>query len=171
MLPLRPLAVVLSLAIASAAFAQPLPQTQPSPPAAPPPYGLSLTLDQARRAVAAAEAEATRNGWSMAIAVVDAGGRLVLFQRMDGTQLGSLDPAVGKAVTAVNYRRPTKALEDGVAGGGAGLQLLAVPGLLPVNGGFPIVLDGRVVGGIGASGARTAQDAQVAKAGLDAVAP
>jgi uncharacterized protein GlcG (DUF336 family) len=135
---------------------------------APPAYGAPITLDAAKKALAAAEAEAKKNGWFMAIAVVDSGSRLVAFSRMDNTQLGSIDIALGKATTANNLRRPTKALQDGIAQGGANLRLLSVPGVMTLEGGVPIVADGKIIGAIGVSGAASNQDAQCAEAGIAA---
>ena len=134
------------------------------------PYGVSVTLEQARRIVAAGEAKARKNGWVEAMVVVDNGGHLVLFERMEGLQYGSIDPAIAKARSAVNFKRSTKALQDLIADGGASLQLLAVPGLLAAEGGLPIVVDGYIVGGFGVSGGPTAQDGQVATAGLESLA-
>jgi glc operon protein GlcG len=139
-------------------------------PAAPPSYGAPITLDLAKKAVAAAEAEATKNGWSMAIAVVDSGSKLVAFARMDNTQLGSIDIAMGKATTSNNLKRPTKALQDGVAQGGVNLRLIGQPGITPLEGAVPILIDGKIVGAIGVSGALSSQDAQCAMAGAAAAA-
>ncbi|HEV8307607.1 MAG TPA: heme-binding protein [Methylomirabilota bacterium] len=133
------------------------------------PYGTPITLEQAKAAMAAAEAEAKKNNWPVAIAIVDSGGHLVMLHRLDNTQFASIEIAKGKAVTAVNFRRPSKALEDAIAGGGAGLRLLRVDGLTPLEGGVLIVVDGKIVGGIGVSGVTSGQDAQVARAGADAV--
>ncbi|MBW8267928.1 GlcG/HbpS family heme-binding protein [Caldovatus aquaticus] len=155
-------ATALALALAAApALAQ---------PAGPPQYGAPIGLEAARRAMAAAEAEAMRNNWPVAIAIVDSGGHLVMLHRLDSTQIGSIRIAEGKARTALEFRRPTKALEDVVAGGGAGLRLLAVEGLTPLEGGVPIEIGGRIVGAIGVSGVLSAQDAQVARAGAAAAA-
>ncbi len=132
----------------------------------PAPYGPALSHDQARRAAAAAEAEARRNNWNVAIAIVDAAGELILFHRLDQTQPASLDIAIGKARTAARYRRPTKVLEDAVAGGRT--VLLALDGI-PLEGGLPIVVDGRVIGAVGVSGVTSQQDAQVAQAAIDAL--
>jgi glc operon protein GlcG len=140
----------------------------PAPPAPPMPYGPSVGLDAAKKAVAAAEAEAKKNGWWMAIAVVDTAGRLVAFERMDNTQMGSIDIALGKATTANNLKRPTKALQDIIAQGGAGMRFLAVPGALPIEGGLPLVADGKIIGAIGVSGAASNQDAECAAAGAAA---
>jgi len=135
---------------------------------APPAYGAPITLDAAKKALAAAEAEAKKNGWFMAIAVVDSGSRLVAFSRMDGAQLGSIDIAMGKAMTANNLRRPTKDLQDLVGQGGPNLRLLAAPGVTPLEGAVPIIADGEVIGAIGVSGAASKQDAQCAMAGAAA---
>jgi uncharacterized protein GlcG (DUF336 family) len=120
-------------------------------------------------AQAPAQAEARKNNWNVVIAIVDSGGHLVSLQRLDNTQYGSIDIAKGKATTAVSLRRPTKALEDAIAGGGVGLRLLRVEGITPLEGGIPIVVDGKIIGGIGVSGVTSAQDAQIAKAGADAL--
>jgi len=134
----------------------------------PPVYGPAIGLDAARKAVAAAEAEAKQNSWPMAIAVVDTAGRLVAFERLDNTQIASLDIAIEKAKTANNLKRPTKALQDALAQGGASLRLLAVPGVLPIEGGVPIMSDGKVIGAIGVSGMASDQDAKCAMAGAAA---
>ena len=139
-------------------------------PAPPPAYGLGISLDAAKKALAAAEAEAKKNNWPVAIAVVDSAAKLVAFSRLDNTQLGSVDIAIGKAVTANNLRRPTKALQDGIAQGGVNLRLLAVPGVMPLEGGVPIIVDGKVVGAIGVSGVASNQDAECAMAGAAAAA-
>ena len=132
----------------------------------PPPYGLSINIEQAKKAMAAAEAEARKNNWQVVISIVDTGGHLVMLQRLDA-QNASVDIATGKARTAVNFRRPTKALEDGLAANGSALRILAVPGITPLQGGLPIVVVGKIIGGIGVSGVLATQDEVVAKAGLD----
>ena len=104
----------------------------------------------------------------MAVAVVDAGGFLVYFERMPDTQLGSVEVAQEKAKSAALFRRPTKAFQDTLAGGGAGMRILALTGAVPVDGGFPIIVDGKVIGAIGASGGSSEQDAQTAQAGVTA---
>ena len=141
----------------------------PASPAAPPPYGLPLTLAQAKRVMAAAEQEANANGWPVVIAIVDAGAHLVLLQRLENAQLGSVPIAQQKAATAVKFRRDTKVLDDQLAAGGAALHLLMLEGLCACEGGVPLLLDGRVVGGIGVSGVRSGQDAQIAAAGARAL--
>jgi glc operon protein GlcG len=133
------------------------------------PYGPPLTLAQAKRMMAAAEVMAEANAWPVAIVIADASGDVVLALKRDQTQHSSLSIATGKALTAVNFRRPTKVFQDGIAAGGEGLRFLAVPGVTPLEGGFPIVVDGQIVGGIGVSGVLSMQDSQVAQAGLAAL--
>ena len=128
-----------------------------------------LSIEAAKRMVAAAEAEARKNGWNVSIAVVDAAGELLLFHRMDDAPLTSVAISQGKARTAARFRRPTKALEDAVAGGR--VALLAFEGLVPVEGGVPVSAGGKVLGGIGVSGVTSQQDAQVAQAGAAALSP
>ncbi|MGA7486389.1 MAG: heme-binding protein [Xanthobacteraceae bacterium] len=138
---------------------------------APPPttaYGPPITFESAKKAMTAAEAEALRNRWGVAIAVVDSGANLVMLHRLDNAQLSSARIAEQKARSAVEFRRPTKALEDAVAGGGVGLRVLTF-GACVAEGGVPIVADGRIIGAIGVSGVASHQDAQVAQAGADAV--
>ncbi len=140
-----------------------------TPPAPPPAYGAPITHEQAKKVMAGAEAEAKKNNWGMAIMILDSGGSLVMMQRLDGTQLGSIDVARDKAWSAVAFRRPTKAFEDAVSQGGANLRLLRLTGASPFEGGLPIVVDGKVIGSIGVSGGTAPQDGQVAKAGVDAL--
>jgi len=138
--------------------------------AAPPstPYGAPITLTAAKQAMAAAEAEAARNGWGVAIAIVDSGANLVMLHRLDNAQLSSVRIAEAKAKTAAEFRRPTKVFEDALAGGGIGLRVLTF-GASAAEGGVPIVSGGAIVGAIGVSGVQSHQDAQVAQAGADAV--
>ncbi len=124
----------------------------------------TLTLEAAKQIVAAAEAEAKKNNWTMVICVVDDGGHIMLLEKMDGTQLGSVQVAQDKAMTALNFKRPTKALEDAVAGGRN--AVLKLTGAIPIEGGIPIIVNGELVGAIGASGGASPEDAQVARAGL-----
>jgi glc operon protein GlcG len=138
-------------------------------PAPPPPYGAPITLEQAKKIVAGAEAESKKNSWSMVITVLDSGGHVVLTERMDGAQLGSIDVARDKAYSAVAFRRPTKVFEDLVAQGGANLRILKLSGASPVEGGIPIVVDGKIIGAVGVSGGTAQQDGQAAKAGVDAL--
>jgi glc operon protein GlcG len=142
------------------------------PSFAPPPqipYGLSVSIDSAKHAAAAAIAEAQKNNWKMAIAVVDTGGYLVYFEKMQDTQTGSVELAIEKARTAALFRRPTKVFQDGVAAGGEGLRLLRLTGAIPIDGGVPIIVDGKVIGAVGVSGGSGAQDGQVANVGASAV--
>ena len=134
-------------------------------PARPPIYGTAINVDGAKRIAAASTAEARRSGLSMAVAVVDTAGQLIYFERMDDTQIGSVQVAVDKAKSAALFRRPTKVFNDLLAAGNT--SVLAISGAVPLDGGLPIVYDGKVVGAIGVSGGAPAQDAAVAKAGAD----
>jgi glc operon protein GlcG len=142
-------------------------QQAPSPPPTTP-YGPPITLDAAKKVMVAAEAEATKNNWAMAIAILDSTGHLVMLHRFDNTQYGSIPVAEDKARTALDFRRPSKVFEDLVAQGGIGLRTLAIRGAAPLEGGLPIIVDGKIVAAIGVSGATSQQDGQVAKAGADA---
>jgi uncharacterized protein GlcG (DUF336 family) len=133
------------------------------------PYGAPIPLAEARRVLTAAQAEAAKNKWNVAIAVVDSGGHLVAFERMDTTQFGSVAVALEKASTAVAYRRPSKAFQDTIAAGGEGMRMLKLPGAIPIEGGLPIVVDGKIVGAIGVSGVTSVQDGQIAAAGKAAL--
>ena len=124
-----------------------------------------ITLEDAKKAMAAAEAEARKNNWNVAIAVLDAGANLILFEKMDDTQLGSVNIAIGKARTAVNFKRPTKAIEDIVAGGRQ--AFLALEGITPLQGGLPVMADGKIIGAVGVSGVMSSQDEQVAQAAVN----
>ncbi|MEP6732318.1 MAG: heme-binding protein [bacterium] len=126
----------------------------------------SLTLDGAKNIVAAAEAEAQKNNWSMAFAIVDAAGNLVLFHRTDGARLSNVEFALGKARTSARFQRATKGLDSAVTAGR--LQYLAADAL-PIEGGVPIIIDGQVIGAVGVSGGTSAQDAQVAMVGIAAL--
>jgi len=126
-----------------------------------------LTLDAAKAMTAAAERFAAERAWTVAVAVVDAGGGLILFHCLDDTQPGSQDIAVRKARTAARLRRSTKALEEGIAAGR--VALLTLPDVVALEGGLPIKVGGRVIGGIGVSGMGSAQDGEVAAAGLAAL--
>jgi uncharacterized protein GlcG (DUF336 family) len=140
-------------------------------PLAPPPlipYGLAISTENAKKAAAAAVAAAGKNNWRMAIAVVDTGGHLVYFEKMQDTQTGSVDLAIEKAKSSALFRRPTKLFQDGVAAGGEGLRLLRLTGAIPIDGGVPIVVDGLLIGAIGVSGGSGEQDGQVATAGAAA---
>jgi glc operon protein GlcG len=133
----------------------------------PNPYGPPINLEAAKKAAASAIAEARKNNWSMAVAILDIGGDLVYFEKMDGTQTGSVRVALGKARSAVLFKRPTKVWEDAVAAGGAGLRILGLEGAVPIEGGLPLLMDGKIVGAIGVSGGTAQQDGVAAKAGAD----
>jgi len=132
-----------------------------------PSYGPAVGLDQAKKIAAAAVTEANRNSWHVAIAIVDTHGFLKYYEMMDDTQTASATVALDKARTAAMFRRPTKMFEDGISAGRN--ALLGMKGALPIEGGLPIVVSGKVVGAIGVSGLTSPQDAQVAQAGLDAI--
>lgn len=132
-------------------------------------YGLAITLEKAKRAAAAAVAEARAQDWTMAVAVVDPAGHLVYFERMDDTQTGSVIIAQSKARSAALFKRPTKALQDVLAAGGEGLRMLGLEGAVPVEGGVPLEVDGKIVGAIGVSGGTSAQDSQCALAAVAAL--
>jgi uncharacterized protein GlcG (DUF336 family) len=134
-----------------------------------PSYGTSIDLEHARKAIAAAQAEARKNKWPVAIAIVDTAGHLVAFEKMDDTQTASVQVAIDKGSSAAIYRRPTKVFEDLVAGGGAGMRVMNLRGASTVEGGVPIVVGGKIIGGIGVSGVTSQQDGVVAKAGADAL--
>ena len=127
----------------------------------------ALNLAAAKEIAAAAEKEARANKWNVVIAVVDEGANLILLQRMDETQIGSIDVAIAKAQSAVKFKRPTKVFEDALKGGRQ--AILKLPGAIPVEGGLPIQADGRVIGAIGVSGVQSFEDAQIAAAGLKVV--
>jgi glc operon protein GlcG len=133
------------------------------------PYGISISTDAAKKVAAAAIAEARKNNWAMAVAVVDTGGFLVYFERMQDTQVGSVELAVEKAKTAALFRRPTKSFQDTVAGGGEGLRILRLTGAIPVEGGIPIIVGGKLIGAVGASGGSSDQDGRTAQAGSAAM--
>ena len=135
----------------------------------PNPYGAPIGADNAKKAAAAALAEARKNNWTMAAAIVDPAGDLVYFEKIDGTQAASVLIAQDKARSAARFKRPTKALQDVLAAGGEGLRLLALQGAVPVEGGLPILIDGKIIGAIGLSGGTSPQDGQCAKAGADSV--
>ena len=132
-------------------------------------YGPPVTLEDAKKAATAALAEARRNNFTMAVAITDFAGTLVYFEKMDDTQAGSAVVAVDKARSAALFRRPTKAFQDMLASGGEGLRVLAMSGAVPIEGGLPLVVNGKFVGAIGVSGGTSAQDSQCAKPGADAL--
>jgi glc operon protein GlcG len=156
----RAIRLLLSLMILMAMTMAAHAQTAPAPA-----YGMSIGIADAKKIATAAVAEARKNNWTMAIAVVDTAGNLVYFEKMDGTQTGSVNVAIEKARSAVLFKRPTKSFQDTVAQGGAGLRMLALPGAVPVEGGIPLMEGGKIIGAIGASGGTSDQDGQAAQAG------
>ena len=144
----------LSLALAGAGFAQQLATKK------------ALTLEVAKKIAAAAEAEAAKNKWTVYITIVDDGGMPIYIQKMDDTQVGSFEVSIEKARSAVLFKRSTKVFEDAVAGGRT--AILKLPGALPVEGGIPLMVDGKVLGAIGVSGVTSAQDGQVAQVAVTA---
>jgi len=136
-----------------------------------PSYGPTISLENAKKAAAQAIAEARKNNWTMAVAVVDPNGTLIYYEKMDNTQNGSADVSISKARSAARFKRPTKAFQDALAAGGSGLRILGIEGAVPVEGGIPLTIDGKIVGAIGLSGGSSEQDGQCAKAGVEALNP
>jgi len=132
-------------------------------------YGPSITADTAKTLAAPAVSEARKNNWTMAVAIVDPAGDLVYFEKMDDTQVGSTQIAIDKARSAARFKRPTKVFQDALAAGGAGVRMLGLTGAVPVDGGVPLVQNGRIVGAIGCSGGTSEQDGQCAAAGAGAL--
>ena len=132
-------------------------------------YGPNINIETAKKIAAPAMAEARKNNWNMAIAIVDIAGDLVYFEKMDDTQIGSTGVAISKARSAARFKRPTKAFQDALAAGGEGLRILALDGAIPVEGGIPLVAGGKIVGAIGASGGTSQQDGVVAQAAVNAL--
>ena len=135
----------------------------------PPPYGPPIGIENARKVMAAAEAEAVKNNWAVVIVIIDSGGHLVMLHRRDDVQLSSIEISQGKAKTALMFKRPSKVLDDAISGGGPGLRFLALKDIVPLEGGIPLLLDGKIVGAIGVSGVLSSQDAQTARAGAEAL--
>jgi glc operon protein GlcG len=135
----------------------------------PNPYGPPISVENAKKAAAAALAEAAKNHWNMAVAVVDPNGTLVYYEKTDNTQIGSANVSIAKARSAALYKRPTKAFQDALASGGAGMRVLGLEGAVPVEGGIPIIADGKIIGAIGVSGANSDQDGQCAQAGANTI--
>jgi uncharacterized protein GlcG (DUF336 family) len=133
----------------------------------PNPYGQPISLEQAKKVAAPAIAEALKLNLTVAVAVVDTSGNLVYYEKMDNTQLGSAQVAISKARSSAVFKQPTKVFEDVLTAGGSGLRILGLPGVVPLEGGVPLLLDGKIVGAVGVSGATSAQDAQCAKAGAE----
>jgi len=150
--------VILSALISSTLVAQ-----------APAQYGTPIGVETAKKVAAVAIAEARKNNLTMCIAIVDTGGNLVYLEKMDGTQTGSVNVSIDKAKSAALFKRPGKAFQDTLAAGGEGLRILTLQGAIPIDGSFPIIMDGKIVGAIGASGGTSDQDGVVAKAGVDSV--
>lgn len=136
---------------------------------APAPYGAPIGVETAKKVAAVAVAEAKKNNWTMCIAIVDPGGNLVYFEKMDGTQTGSVNVSIDKAKSAALFKRPGKSFQDTLAAGGDGLRLLQLQGAIPIDGGYPLIMEGKIVGAIGASGGTSDQDGVTAKAGVDSV--
>jgi glc operon protein GlcG len=133
-----------------------------------PPYGQAINLETAKKMALASAAEAKKNNWNVAIAIVDNHGFLVYYEMMDDTQTGSATVAVDKARSAAMFRRPSKEFEENVTAGR--VAILGLSGATPIEGGLPIVVSGKMIGAIGVSGVTSAQDGQIAKAGIEALA-
>jgi glc operon protein GlcG len=131
----------------------------------PNPYGPPITVENAKKAAAAALAEAVKNHWTMAVAIVDPSGTLIYYEKMDNTQLGSANVSINKARSAALYKRPSKAFQDSLASGGAGMRVLGLEGAVPVEGGIPLLADGKIIGAIGVSGDTSDHDGVCATAG------
>ena len=149
-------AMLFAVSVLASAFAQ-----------MPNPYGAPISLEAAKKIAAPALAEAAKNNWAMAVAIVDPSGNLVYYEKMDATQLGSANLAIEKARSAALFKRPTKTFQDALAAGGDGMRVLRVSGAVPIEGGLPILVDGKIAGAIGVSGGTAPQDGQCAKAGVD----
>jgi glc operon protein GlcG len=155
---MKPVVVLIFLVAAMPTIAQ-----------SPAPYGPPISVENAKRVAAVAIGEAHKNGWTMAVAIVDPGGNLVYYEKMDNTQLGSAKIAINKARSAALFKRPTKAFADRLAAGGAGAGVLAIEGAVPVEGGVPLMIEGKIVGAIGLSGDSSDHDGVCAQAGADSL--
>jgi uncharacterized protein GlcG (DUF336 family) len=133
------------------------------------PYGAPISLEEAKKPAAAALAEAIKNNWTMAVAIVDPSGNLVYYEKMDNTQLGSAELAIGKARSATLWKRSTIAMQESLADGGSNLKVFRLQGAVPVAGGFPLIADGKIIGAIGVSGDSAANDNQAATVGAAVV--
>ena len=160
-----------TFALAASAVAQ---QPQPNPMDNVPdkmpfdvPYGPPISLDKAQAAINAAVAESKKRGWKFNVAMVDSGGNLVAFARMDGAQLGSIAIAEHKARAAAKFRRETKAFEAGIQAGNN--YLITLDDVIGSRGGIPIVVNGQIIGAIGCSGGTGSQDEVACKAGAETV--
>ena len=127
----------------------------------------ALTLEVVKAMAASAEEFANKNNWKVTIAILDDGGHLLYFQRMDGVRIGAIEIAMRKAESAAKFGRPGKGFADRIAGEP---HVMILPGAFPFEGGLPVIHEGQVLGSIGVSGATAQQDAMIAKAGLDALA-
>jgi len=134
-----------------------------------PPYGLSITNEQAKKVADAALAPARANGWTVVVAIVDTGGFLVYLEKLDQTQVGSVAIAEDKARSSAIFKRPTKMFHERLARGGDGMIVLGLKGAIPVEGGLPIVVDGKLIGALGVSGGSSAEDEVCAEAGASAL--
>jgi uncharacterized protein GlcG (DUF336 family) len=157
------LAGVAAIGLSVTASAQQVPEQMPFDI----PYGTPISVEHAKQIAAAAEAEAKKHNWKMNIAVVGPAGELVYFEKMDGAQLASIQISQDKAHAAATFRRPTKAFFDAVEGGHVYISFLH--GVVPSEGGFPLVENGKLIGAIGCSGGTGAQDGVTCKAGADTV--
>lgn len=128
------------------------------------PYGPPITLEVAKKLTAAALAEGARNHWLMTVAIVDPAGNLVYYERTDNSQWASSKVAIEKARSAAIYKRPTKVFQDGIAKGGSNIRILGLDGAVPIEGGVPLISDGKIIGAIGVSGDLSENDAQCANA-------
>jgi uncharacterized protein GlcG (DUF336 family) len=133
------------------------------------PYGAPISLEEAKKPAAAALAEAVKNNWTMAVAIVDPSGNLVYYEKMDNTQLGSAALAIGKARSATLWKRSTMAMQESLADGGSALKVFRLQGAVPVAGGFPLIADGKIIGAIGVSGDSATNDNQAATVGAAVV--
>ena len=155
-----PLAGLLSAAVFALGAAQTMAQQRPG-------YGIAVNLETAKKIAAASIAEARRNNWNVAVAILDNHGMLIYYEMLDDTQTSSATIAIEEGRTAAMFRRPSKVFEDGVSSGR--VAILGLPGATPIEGGLPIVVNGKIIGGVGVSGVNSDQDAQIARAGLDAL--
>src|ERR1043165_7707511 len=145
------------------------PPVRPTPGPKLPPYGPSITIAQAKTVAEAALKPARENGWTVVVAIVDPGGFLVYLEKLDQTQVGSVAIAEDKARSAAIFKRPTKMFHERLARGGDGLIVLRLNGAIPVEGGLPIVVDGKLIGALGVSGGSSAEDEVCAEAGAAAL--
>jgi uncharacterized protein GlcG (DUF336 family) len=147
----------------------PTPPSRPTPGPKLPSYGRSITLAEAKKAATAALVPAQANGWTVVVAIVDPGGHLVYLEKLDDTQVGSVEVAEQKARSAAIFKRPTKMLQDVLARGGDGLRVLRLAGAIPVEGGVPLIIGGALVGALGVSGGSSSEDDACAIAGAAAL--